>query len=807
MFKRKYSLTRAALNGLTIFVILFAAAASVSPAYAAISNDYIANAVKITGATFAMTIQNVATTATTSATDPLISTCSLAPSRHSNSVWFTFTPASSGEVTINTMNSQYDTILAIFKNDPAGGGALIEMGCNDNSTGTTSAITMPLRGGIRYFIEVVRRNGTSVTINTDDMHINYSFAAKTVAWGEPLGKKWDSNDDKLFTFSAGWTDYPLANSYKNSIKVSNNVNNNAITYFDGGSFDLYYALGPGMGFLEVYVDGNLEVTVGQGNASYLYPQVWNSPTYSDNVHKLELKHGVGGTQANFDYIQVYTFPDVTPPGTITTLTATTSTTTGKVTLKWKAVGDDGNVGTATYYELRYFVDPPVINCVADWASGTPYISDLPTPAVAGTAQQMTLSGLVPGVKYYFCLAAWDEAGNMGTPSNRATGIATAGVVYGTGTYDDKHPGWKYTGNWKLVNNPDARYNTLHVSDKVDDSAIFNFTGDQFVLSYITSVLGDLMDVYIDGVYVTTIDQNSVEPDLVTYYWDKFHYTSPILAYGPHVVRLVHTTTLVTPPQDRVQVSIDQIYVWRSKDGGAPTAIADLNAAPGINDGEVNLTWTATGDDGLAGTAKKYEVRYSIDPINNKLDWENAAPAAGNFTAPKLHGTPESMTVVGLTPGAHYFFAVQVSDNAYYDVLSNTIDSDVQYTGAYLPAGKYEDDHLGWQYVTALINGWQTINDVNATSGHYRRIANAPAGSMARFWFSGTRFQLIYMIGTGYGKLGVYVDGIYVGTINEYYSVTAWNRVYTSPVFAAGNHVVEFRVVGTKANIDLIKIIP
>ncbi len=789
MYPRKYSLTRAALHGITVFGILFAAAASATPAFAAPTNDNIGGATKITPAAYSATIADVAT-ATTAGTDPVIS---CGASQHEDSVWYWFTPASSGEVSINTLNSQYDTVLAVFKNDPLVAGGLIELGCNDNASGTTSALVLPLRGGVRYFIEVVRKTGTTITA-TADMHINYSFATKVVAWGEPLGKKWDSTDDSLFKFSTGWQVYgPLVGAYKNAIHISNNVNNTAVTYFDGGSFDLYYARGPQMGTLEVYVDDVFQVGLGQGNATYVMAPPWSSPAYSDRVHKLTLKHSVGSTKVNFDYITVYSFPDVIAPAKITTLAATTSVTTGKVTLKWKAPGDDGNVGTATSYELRYFVDPPVINCVADWASGTPYITGLPAPAVAGTVQQITLGGLVPGFKYYFCLAAMDEVGNMGAPSNRASAVPTAGVPFGTGTYDDKHPGWTYVGNWKLINNPDARYNTLHVSTKINDTAAFSFTGDQFVFTYMTSAAGGLMDVYIDGIYVTTINQ-------YTFYPNSFYYTSPILAYGPHVVRFVHMT--------QIEVTVDQIYVWRSNDGGPPDPIVDLLAVPGTNDGDVDLTWTATGDDpGGVGTAHHYEIRYSTNPITNAVEWDYAEPAAVIFTAPQAAGLPEAMTVEGLTPGAHYYFAVRASDNAYYDILSNTTDSDVQYTGAYAPAGYYEDNHSGWEYITALLNGWRQVNDVNATAGHYRRIANAPAGSMARFWFTGTRFQLLFQKGTGYGKLDVYVDGTKVGTIDQYYATTLWKRPWTSPILVFGNHVVEFRVIGTKANIDRIRIFP
>lgn len=784
---RRYSPARAILHGLTILGIVSAAAASASPAYAAApSNDLIANAVKITTAAYNGTVVDVAG-ATTSAADPVIS---CGASQHQDSVWYAFTPASSGEVSINTLNSQYDTVLAIYKGSPS---ALIEMGCNDNSGGITSAITMPLRGGVKYYIEVVRKNGTAIT-TTADLHISYSYTNKVVLWSDTVGKKWDGSKTTLFTYSAGWQTYPVLGAMLGNIQISNNVNNNMIAYFDGGSIDLTYATGLDMGNLDIYVDNVFQGTVGQ-NAAFSYPNTTSVlGPFSDNVHKLELRHSAGPSKVNFDFITVYAYPDVTPPAKITTLTATTGTSTGKVTLKWKAVGDDDMVGTATKYEIYYLPNPGVApSCSTVSSTGAPYTYGLPTPLIAGSSQQITLSGLAPGLRYYFCMRAVDEAGNQGILSNRATAIATAGILYGTGTYDDANVAWNYTGNWKLVKNPDARYNTVHVSKKINNSASFYFTGSQFVFTYLTSSVGGLMDVYIDGVYTTTIDQ-------YTFYPNSFYYTSPILVKGPHLVQFVHKT--------QSRVTVDQIYIWAPVDGGPPDPIVDLLAIPGANDGEVDLSWTSTGDDpGSVGTPEKYEIRYSATPITNLVDWKVAEPAgAALLPAPVAGGVLQTVTINGLTPGAHYYFAIRSYDDAWYDVLSNTTDSDVTYTGAYAVAGNYQESHPNWKYSVSL-PGWVTIINSHASGGKYRQIANAPTGSLARFWFNGTKFRLFFLKDVKYGKLVVYVDGKKRGTINQLNSVPLWKQYWESPIFVAGNHVVEFRVVGTRANIDYIRIFP
>jgi hypothetical protein len=785
-FQKSRSLSRAILHGLTVLGVILAAGGNAMTAYAAIpSNDKIENAAKISANPYVGNVADVVP-ATTSATDPVLSCTG---NKGQDSVWWTFVPPSSGESWIHTSTSEYDTVLAVYKKDAANPGALIELGCDDNSgDGNASALLLPLRGGIRYYIEVVRKTGTAAS-SPDKAHIHYSFTSKVVAPSTPSGRKWDADETPLFAYSDGWSDFPWFGAHHGSIKISNNVNNTAVAYFDGGRIDVVYAINTNMGSLDIFIDNVLMATVGQ-NGTPGYPYTWNSPLLSDNVHKLTLRHGVGGTSANFDYIMVFSYPDVIPPGKITSLTAETGATIGKIILKWTATGDDLNVGTATSYDLRYFLDTGVApDCVLDWASGTTYSGAMPAPGIAGSAQQVTLNGFAPGVKYYFCLAAVDEVGNVGAPSNRVSAIAKTGTIYGQGTYDDIHAGWTYVGNWELVNNPDARNNTQHNSTKIDDFASFSFNGTHFVYTYITGAANGMVDVYIDNAYVTTIDQ-------YTFYPNSFSYTSPMLALGPHNVRFVHKSQAI--------VTIDQLYVSAVADGGAPDPITDLAAVPGPFDGEVDLSWTAPGDDpGNVGKALKYEVRYSPTPINNEVDWDYALPVAGTLPQPLAGGSLESMTAINLPPGAHYYFAVRTFDNAYYEVLSNTVDSDVKYNGVYAGPGLYEDNHSVWKYILT----WNNVVDANATAGHYRRANNLiPNSAAARFWFTGSKFRLTFSRNVGYGKLDVYVDGTKVGTINQNGVAELWNQ-YWAWTGAAGNHVIEFRVVGNKATIDAIRIWP
>ncbi len=102
-------------------------------------------------------------------------------------------------------------------------------------------------------------------------------------------------------------------------------------------------------------------------------------------------------------------PDLLPPAAITDLSLMAGSFPGDVILHWTATGDDGAVGQATRYEVRWDVTP--ILTEDDWAnSALPVDGPYPAPAAAGTAQEMT-AHFAPGVTLYFAVKACDEDGN------------------------------------------------------------------------------------------------------------------------------------------------------------------------------------------------------------------------------------------------------------------------------------------------------------------------------------------------------------------------------------------------------------
>ena len=95
-------------------------------------------------------------------------------------------------------------------------------------------------------------------------------------------------------------------------------------------------------------------------------------------------------------------------------------------------------------------------------------------------------------------------------------------------------------------------------------------------------------------------------------------------------------------------------------------------------GQVTISWTASGDDGSAGRATRYDLRRSSSPITSS-NFASATAVTG-VPAPQPAGTRETFTVSGLTVGNTYYFAMKVGDEANnWSTMSNVIQKVVNTT--------------------------------------------------------------------------------------------------------------------------------
>ena len=597
----------------------------------------------------------------------------------------------------------------------------------------------------------------------DSVVVRSSAAAPLVT-----GKYDDTNP--AWSYTGNWAVYNGSGPYLNTLHYSPTIGNSTTLSFEGVQFILTYTTNAYRGNLQVYVDDVLKTTINQNSASTVWQNTWTSGTFTFATHTVKLVH-TSGTFADIDAIQIIGTPDTTAPAVINDLGAASGTLGASVDLTWTAVGDDGMTGTASSYLVRYSTSGAITNQTA-WDNATPVTAGIPTtPKPAGQTENMTVSNLTPGQTYYFAVRAQDEAPNAGPISTVSPGAQPADILR-SGKYDDTHTDWAYSGNWAVYNGPGPYNNTDHYSSTIGDYATIAFLGNKFSLTYTTNAARGKMDIYVDNVKLTTINQYSA-----VQVWQQTWTSSP-LTYGAHVVKLVHVSgTYVdidaievfepAPPLEsgkyddaqsdwtysgnwavyngsgpylntlhysqslgdfatllfkgtqitltyttngvrgNLQVYVDDVLqttinqnsptlVWQNTwtsgtfplathtvklvhtsgifadidaieiigppDTVLPAVIDDLQATTGVNLGAVDLTWTAVGDDGTSGKASNYLVRRSANPITDDNSWNNATAVILDIpTPPKSAGQMESMTVSNLTPGQTYYFAVRAQD--------------------------------------------------------------------------------------------------------------------------------------------------
>jgi hypothetical protein len=112
-----------------------------------------------------------------------------------------------------------------------------------------------------------------------------------------------------------------------------------------------------------------------------------------------------------------------------------------VKLNWKASGDDGAVGRAGFYDVRYSTSPIT---AANWSRATRAPGE-PAPAAAGTAQTLAVTGLEPGTVYYFAVNVADNAHNQVT--SVAQGATTAAKFLLNDSVESAASPWTATGMW------------------------------------------------------------------------------------------------------------------------------------------------------------------------------------------------------------------------------------------------------------------------------------------------------------------------------------------------------------------------
>ena len=126
----------------------------------------------------------------------------------------------------------------------------------------------------------------------------------------------------------------------------------------------------------------------------------------------------GGWNPDWNWFGSPAAADVTAPSAVSDLAIDSAFTThDSVDLTWTAPGDDGPLGNAYIYDVRYLANEPVTE--ENWNRAS-QASDEPVPQPGGSRERFTLRGLDPNTTYSFGLRAIDEWSNPSRVSNAAS---------------------------------------------------------------------------------------------------------------------------------------------------------------------------------------------------------------------------------------------------------------------------------------------------------------------------------------------------------------------------------------------------
>ena len=168
---------------------------------------------------------------------------------------------------------------------------------------------------------------------------------------------------------------------------------------------------------QVYVDNTLVGSVQDNSGHYdLSTRYGGIVLLSGNAYQNDVESFTVGLEA----------PDLIDPAAVSDLYATTLGATS-IELEWTATGDDGTVGQATQYDVRYSMSPI---SAANFGSATP-ASGEPAPQTSGSIENFVVAGLSSGTTYYFALKVSDGT-NWSTISNTTSAITDEGGGGGGG---------------------------------------------------------------------------------------------------------------------------------------------------------------------------------------------------------------------------------------------------------------------------------------------------------------------------------------------------------------------------------------
>ena len=349
------------------------------------------------------------------------------------------------------------------------------------------------------------------------------------------------------------------------------------------------------------------------------------------------RRGLGGAASqgssadNGDNAEAFDVPavstaDAVPPGAVTTLAAVSASSTS-ATVTFQATGDDGQTGTAAYYDIRYAFAPILTDGDFRAAARMPQ----QVARASGTVENVSLNGLLSGTTYSVALRVVDDAGNASDLSNVVAVVVRPGQ------------------------SPPNPVTDLAVTEVRGRSVVLSFRAPAADTAASAAATYDVRYAFQPIETGSDFQSASRGPRVPA--------ASPGSVVDITVPGLRHSTPYFFALQ--VQNAAGNVS-GLSNLVAATTAIIETVPPGPVTDLVVvaaelqalTVAFTATGDDGQTGQAAYYDIRYSQYPIWTGGDFLRAASL---IVAANTAGTAERVTIPYLLPATTYYVSLRVVD--------------------------------------------------------------------------------------------------------------------------------------------------
>lgn len=334
----------------------------------------------------------------------------------------------------------------------------------------------------------------------------------------------------------------------------------------------------------------------------------------------------GGALSNVAQVRTQDPPEQVPPARVVDLRLTADErASGAAVAAWTAPGDDGNLGTATRYDLRWSAAPIT---EANFGAATPVATG--APQQAGRAESVILQGLPAEASVWVALIAYDDVGNASPLSNVAQGATRAEppaqIADLTAAVAQGAEGFSATLSWTAPGDSGAEGQAAAYQLYIQTSPFNSVEG-----------LIPVADAPAPAP-AGTRQQYSLPLQNDTTYWAA--------------IRAVD-------PQGNVG-ALSTVVGFESGDGVAPGRPEGLQAATGAQAGQIALSFVSPGDDAYAGRPAAYEIRWLERPFD-AAEFDGARAFDG--AQPVDGGAQAQITVTGLPVESEIWLAVRAVDDA------------------------------------------------------------------------------------------------------------------------------------------------